>query len=165
MSSEHYNLCVSKARRRPEPRPFNDPLAEQLAWLMDSAIGVGPFSFGLDALIGLVPGLGDVLSSLISLVIVMRAMQAGVNRAPILRMLANIGIDTVVGSIPLAGDLFDVAYKSNIKNLKIYRESLSGDREPLRDWGFVALVIVILLLIIALPILGMIYVLQMITSS
>ena len=132
---------------------------------MDSAIGVGPFSFGLDALIGLVPGLGDVLSSLISLVIVMRAMQAGVNRAAILRMLANIGIDTVVGSIPLAGDLFDVAYKSNIKNLKIYRESLSGDREPLRDWGFVALVIVILLLIIALPILGLIYILQMITSS
>jgi len=156
---------VSKARRGSEPRPFNDPLAEQLAWLMDSAIGVGRFSFGLDAIIGLVPGLGDLLSSLVSLVIVARAMQAGVNRAAILRMLANIGIDTVVGSIPLAGDLFDVAYKSNVKNLKIYRESLSGEREPLRDWGFVALVIVILLLIIALPILGMIYILQMITSS
>jgi Domain of unknown function (DUF4112) len=155
---------VSKARRGSEPRPFNDPLAEQLAWLMDSAIGIGPFSFGLDALIGLIPGLGDLLSSLVSGVIVMRAMQAGVNRAAILRMLANIGIDTLVGSIPLAGDLFDVAYKSNIKNLKIYRESLTGDRGPLRDWGFVALVIVILLLIVALPVLGLVYVLQLITS-
>lgn len=131
---------------------------------MDTSIGIGPFTFGLDALIGLIPGLGDLLSSMVSAVLVVRAMQAGVHRAAIMRMVLNIGIDTLVGAIPIAGDLFDVAWKSNVRNLKIYQQSLSGDRAPLKDWGFVALVIVILLLIIALPVFGLLYILQWITS-
>jgi hypothetical protein len=156
---------MPQASRRREPVPFDDPLAEQLAWLMDSSIGIGPFSFGLDALIGLIPGLGDVLTTLVSMVIVGRALQNGVRRPAILRMLVNIGVDTIVGSIPVIGDLFDFAYKSNIKNMKIYRESLSGTREPARDWAFIAIVAVVLFLMIALPIVVLVYILQWITSS
>lgn len=151
--------------RKPGARPFEDPLAEQLAWLMDSSIGVGRFSFGLDALVGLIPGLGDVLTTMVSVLIVGRALQAGVHRAAILRMLVNLGIDTAVGSIPIVGDFFDFAYKANIKNMQIYRESMSGTRAPLRDWGFIALVCVILFLMVLLPLLGLLYITQWVISA
>ena len=94
----------------------------------------------------------------------MRALQNGVHRAAILRMLLNLGIDTAVGSIPVVGDIFDFAYKANMKNMRIYRESLSGMREPLRDWGFIVLVVIFLLAMIVLPILGLIYLAQLIFS-
>jgi hypothetical protein len=108
-----------------------------LAYLMDGAIEIGPWSFGLDPLIGLVPGFGDLIGALISLLIVGRAVQAGVPRIAIARMIANIAIDTLVGSIPVFGDAFDFAYKSNLKNLRIYEESLySGNTATARHWGF-----------------------------
>ena len=150
---------------KPGARPFDDPLAEQLAWLMDSSIGVGRFSVGLDALIGLIPGLGDVLTTMVSVLIVGRALQNGVHRAAILRMLLNLGIDTAVGSVPIVGDLFDVAYKANIKNMQIYRESMNGTRAPLKDWGFIALVAVILLLMVLLPLVALVYITQRIISA
>jgi Domain of unknown function (DUF4112) len=146
-------------------RQFDDELAEQIAWLMDSSIQIGPASIGLDGLIGLIPGLGDVLTNIVSAVIVMRAMQNGVHRSAILRMVLNLAIDTAVGSVPVVGDIFDFAFKANTKNLRIYRESLSGTRKPLRDWGFILLIGVILLAMIVLPILGLIYLIQLIFSS
>jgi len=139
---------------------FDDPEAEQLAWLMDSSIGIGRYSIGLDAIIGLIPGLGDLVTSLIGYWIVMRAMQAGVHRAAIMRMVLNLGVDALVGIVPIFGDMFDMAFKANIKNVKIYREALSGERAPLKDWGFVALVVVILVLMLALPLLGLIFLVQ-----
>lgn len=145
-------------------RRFDDPLSEELAWLMDSSIQIGPISIGLDGLLGLIPGLGDVLSSLVSGLIVVRAMQHGVHRAAIVRMLLNLGIDSLVGSVPLVGDFFDFAYKANVKNLKIYRESYSGERKPIRDWGFILLVIVILLAMLVLPLLAFLYIIRFITS-
>jgi hypothetical protein len=150
---------------RADDRRFKDELSERIAWLMDSSIRIGPFSIGLDALIGLIPGLGDVVTNLMSGIIVVRAMQQGVNRSAILRMLVNMGIDTAVGSLPVVGDIFDFAYKANAKNLRIYQESLSGARKPLRDWGFIALVIAILLAMLVLPVLGLIFVVQLVTSS
>ena len=153
-----------KAGEESRSRRFDDELAEQLAWLMDSSIGIGSFSIGLDGLIGLIPGLGDVLTNVISAFIVIRAMQHGVHKAAILRMLLNLGIDTVVGSVPVVGDFFDFAYKANTKNIRIYRESLSGDRKPLRDWLFITGVISALLAMIALPILGLIYLIRIIFS-
>ncbi|HET9219840.1 MAG TPA: DUF4112 domain-containing protein, partial [Terriglobia bacterium] len=142
----------------------NDPHAEYLAWLMDSSIGVGRFTIGLDALVGLIPGLGDLLTSLMGYIIVLRAMQSGVHRAAVLRMVANLGIDTLVGTIPVLGDFFDMAFKANTRNMKIYRESLSGARAPLKDWGFVVLIVVILLLLLALPLLGLIFLIQWIST-
>jgi hypothetical protein len=145
-------------------RRFDDELSEQIAWLMDSAIHIGPFSIGLDGLIGLIPGLGDVVTNIMSAVIIIRAMQHGVDNSAILRMLVNLGVDTAVGSIPVVGDFFDFAYKANTKNLRIYRESMSGTRKPFKDWGFVVVVAVFLLAMIVLPILGLIYLTQLIFS-
>src|SRR5215470_184041 len=109
ISSRHYNLGMSQAFKNREPRYYNAPTdeqAEQLAWLMDSSIGIGRFTIGLDAIIGLIPGLGDLLTGLIGYWIVVRAMRAGVHRGAVLRMVLNLGIDAVVGSIPVVGDMF-----------------------------------------------------------
>ena len=155
---------MERTSRKREPIPFNDPVAEQLAWLLDSSIGIGPYSIGLDGLVGLIPGLGDVLTDLMGMLIVVRAMKSGVHRSAVLRMVANLGIDTLFGVIPVVGDLFDFAYKANTKNIQIYRESLSGGREPLKDWGFVILVVVILLLLLILPLISLFLVVQWISS-
>lgn len=155
---------MRRSFRKREPIPFDDPVAEQLAWLLDSSIGIGPINIGLDGIIGLIPGLGDVITDLMGMLIVVRAMKNGVHRAAILRMVANLAIDTLVGAIPVVGDLFDFAFKANMKNIQIYRESLSGSREPLKDWGFVILVGAILLVLLLVPLVSLFLVLRWINS-
>src|SRR3954449_7946633 len=78
-----------------------DIFIERLAWLLDDWIPVGGgYSIGLDPLIGLVPGLGDVVSGLLSAVIVVKASQSGIPRSTVVRMVMNVAIDTVLGAIP-----------------------------------------------------------------
>jgi hypothetical protein len=118
-----------------EKLPARDPWIEKLAWLMDSAIPIGPWRIGLDSVVGLVPGFGDLVGALVSMLIVLRAMSAGVPKVAVARMMTNIAIDSLVGAIPIAGDFFDMAYKSNLKNLKIYEESLSRGQSGPRGTG------------------------------
>jgi len=121
------------------PARRRDPVAEKIAWVMDGLIPMGRWSVGLDSILGLVPGLGDVLGALIGMLIVLRAVQAGIPRVVIARMMTNIAIDTFIGSIPLLGDAFDVVYKSNAKNLRIYEEALNTGHSraaAARHWGF-----------------------------
>ena len=123
--------------RAEERLPGPDPWIRHLAYLMDGVIPIGPWSFGLDPLLGLVPGIGDLIGAIISMLIVVRAVQAGVPRIAVARMMANIAIDTLVGSIPILGDAFDFAYKSNLKNLRIYENSLyAAHSDTARHWGF-----------------------------
>lgn len=81
--------------------------------------------FGLDGLIGLVPGVGDGATALVSLYVVLRAWSLGAPAGVLGRMLVNILIDTAVGSVPMLGDVFDVAFKSNRRNLELLRRHLS----------------------------------------
>ncbi|WP_412065701.1 DUF4112 domain-containing protein [Rhizobium sp. SYY.PMSO] len=92
-----------------------------LARLMDTALRIPGtrFSFGADSIIGLVPGVGDFAGAAISLYIVNEARKMGVPNDKLLKMLANIGFDAVAGSMPLVGDLFDVYFKSNRRNLEL----------------------------------------------
>jgi len=93
----------------------------RLAWLID-AVGRIPgtrFRIGLNSLIGLAPGAGDALLTLISLYIVYQAVQLGLPRAKILRMLLNVGIETALGTVPILGDLLDVVWKANLRNVAI----------------------------------------------
>lgn len=83
---------------------------------------------GLDGLIGLIPGVGDITTTAFSLYIVVQAAQYGIPKTRILHMLWNVGIDTVIGSIPLVGDLFDIGWKANIKNIDILRSALNHKR-------------------------------------
>ncbi|MCT2399231.1 DUF4112 domain-containing protein [Novosphingobium mangrovi (ex Huang et al. 2023)] len=80
--------------------------------------------FGLDALLGLVPIAGDVISAMLGLYIVWEARNLGMSKWQIARMTANVGFDAVVGAVPVAGDLFDFAFRSNSRNLRIIRKHL-----------------------------------------
>src|SRR5262249_10676410 len=152
------------ARRRPRLYVEEDPLIEWLAWLMDESIRIGPWKVGLDGFLGLIPGIGDMAGSAVSAFIIARAMQSRISKAAVLRMLINVAVDSGVGHLPLLGDIFDFAFKSNVYNVQIYREAIRGDRQPLRDWLFVLFVSVILLVIVLLPIVGLIYLIKVLVS-
>jgi len=85
--------------------------------------------FGLDPIIGLVPGIGDAIGAVLSAVIVFQAARLGVSRSTLFRMMGNVLLDTVVGEIPLLGDLFDVGWKANTKNLNLLEAHLQRPRD------------------------------------
>jgi hypothetical protein len=91
------------------------------------------------------------------MVIITQAHRAGIPRATILRMVANVGIDAVLGAIPIVGDLFDIAFQANTKNLELYRTALRGERQVRRDWGFLAAVLLGVAAIVTIPILLLIW--------
>jgi hypothetical protein len=128
-----------------------DDVIERLAWLMDRSIGIGGLRIGLDPIIGLIPGFGDVFGALVSTMIITQAYRAGVPKPTVLRMVANTGIDAALGAIPFVGDLFDFAFKANTRNLELYRASVRGHHSQSRDWGFLALVLIGLAVIISIP--------------
>jgi hypothetical protein len=92
-----------------------------LAWLLDSSIPVPGtrFTIGLEALIGLVPVIGDAIGVFLSSYIVREAAALGVSRSILARMLFNVALEGLIGMIPLAGDLFDAAYKANQRNVRL----------------------------------------------
>src|SRR6478735_8047923 len=134
------------AAKRPKPRPYveEDPLIEWLAWLMDDSIRVGPWGVGLDGIIGLIPGIGDVAGAAVSALIIARAMRSGISKSAVMRMVVNVALDSLAGAVPFFGDIFDFAFKSNRYNVAIYREAIRGEREPLRDWVFILFVCLLL---------------------
>lgn len=139
------------------PHPA-DQVIERLAWLMDNSIPLGGgYRIGLDPIIGLIPGLGDLIGTMVSAAIVLQAHRAGIPKATLMRMVANVGIDAAVGAIPFAGDLFDFAFKANSKNLQLYRESRTGVRNTSRDVAFLTLLLLGLGLAVAIPILLLIW--------
>jgi hypothetical protein len=97
---------------------------DKLATLLDVAFRIPftKFRFGVDGLIGLAPGLGDVVTTGLSLWIVHEAYQLGVPRQVLFRMLGNVAIDGMIGAVPVAGDLFDVLWRGNKRNVRILRE-------------------------------------------
>jgi len=97
-----------------------------LSRLLDSAIRIPGtrYSFGVDAIVGLVPGIGDAIGAIFSLYIIFQAARLGVPKSTLARMIGNVGVDTLVGEIPLLGDLFDVGFKSNIRNLSLIEQHL-----------------------------------------
>lgn len=100
---------------------------DALADLLDTAFTVPGtrIRFGVDALIGLVPGIGDLASSALGLWIVYEGHQLGAHKHVVARMLGNVAVDGVVGSVPLLGDAFDVVWKANRRNIRILREHLA----------------------------------------
>lgn len=118
---------------------------QALAKFMDSAFVVPGLNvrFGVDALLGLFPGLGDVASTMVSLYILHAAHQRGVSRVTLARMASNLVLDGAVGSIPLVGDVFDVYWKSNNRNVELLRQHVQAldtgrRRTTWGDWLFFA---------------------------
>jgi hypothetical protein len=92
---------------------------KRLERLLDRQFTVGGIEFGVDALIGLVPIVGDLVSGAIGLYVINEAKRLGVSRLTRARMYSNWGVDVAVGALPIIGDLFDVAFKANTKNVKL----------------------------------------------
>ncbi len=144
-----------------EPRAQRSTLSdEQLdeiaAWLDDVFVVPGTnIRFGLDALAGLLPGIGDLVTGMASMLILQAAWQRGLPRVALLRMLVNIAFDTVVGSIPIVGDLFDVAWKANRRNVELMKKYSAGSerRYTLEDYGFLMFLVIVTLSLLALPLL------------
>lgn len=128
-----------------------DERLDRLSWLMDDLItvpGLG-WRFGLDALVGLIPGFGDTATTLVSFYILASAVRYRVPKVTLLRMGMNIGIDYLVGSLPLVGDIFDAWWKSNQMNVELLskRATVSASearKGKLSDWLFVGLIILLL---------------------
>ncbi len=132
---------------------------QTLAWLLDSSIVLpGGYRIGIDPILGLVPGIGDAIGALVSAYIVNEARALGVPRTILMRMMGNVLLDTLVGSIPLAGDLFDAAFKANMRNLALlqrYHLDPVGSRRS-SGWivaGFSALLALVTLALLSIPVL------------
>jgi hypothetical protein len=135
---------------------------ENLAHYLDGLFripGTG-WRFGLDGLIGLIPNVGDTLTSFASFYILIAGVRYGVPKITLLRMAFNIGIDYLVGSIPFLGDAFDFFWKSNKRNVDLIRERATGkDKGATGDYIFVFAIIGILIAILVGSILLSLYIL------
>ena len=145
---------------------------ERLGWLMDDLfrIPVIGWRVGLDALVGLIPGVGDTATTLASLYILTSAVRYRVPKITLLRMGLNLGIDYAVGALPLVGDLFDAWWKSNQKNIDLLRKratvSASEAREgEISDWLFVGLIILLLVALAAVAAFISIFLLMLIAGQ
>ena len=83
------------------------------------------FRVGLDGILGLIPGVGDVVTNSITAYIIYEAWRLGIPTSTLARMLANLGVDTVVGAVPLVGDLFDFGFKANRRNVRLLHRHLA----------------------------------------
>jgi len=137
---------------------------ESLSHYLDNwvKIPVVGWRFGLDAVIGLIPNVGDMATSLASFYILVAGVRYGVPKITLLRMAFNIGLDYVVGSIPFIGDAFDFVWKSNKQNVDLIRERATGKNVgTTSDYLFVGLIIFGLIALLIGSILVSLYILSL----
>ena len=140
----------------------------RLAWLLDSSIPIPGtrLSIGLDALVGLVPFIGDLVGVAASSWILIEAARLGAGTRVLARMALNIAIEGVVGAIPIAGDVFDAAWKANQRNVRLLGEWLEQPRQAERSSGLVVLLVVVTLLgVAALTLAAMLALLRWLVDS
>ncbi len=155
---------------RPEPAA-SEPIplwVRQLVLLMDGAFRIPgtEFRIGLDPILGFfLPGAGDLLGALPSLLIVTVAVRRGVPGVVVQRMLLNVAIDAFVGVVPLFGDVFDAAYRSNEKNLALLERHLGERRRPrLADYLVVGLAMAVGVSLVLLPLLLVVLLVKLIVT-
>lgn len=139
---------LTRQRGNPGRAGADDGAAERrlrrLAWLLDNSIPLpGGYRIGLDGLIGLVPGIGDAAGALVSGYLVAEAGRLGASKALLFRMAFNVLLETVIGAIPLAGDLFDFAFKANLRNLRLLEQHTRDPVGQTRSQRAVAAAIII----------------------
>lgn len=131
---------------------------DRLAWLLDDAIRVPgtKFRIGLDGLIGLIPGFGDLAGAAVSSYLVAQAARSGAPPSLLARMGLNILLEAVVGLVPLLGDLFDFGFKANARNVRLLRNHVSDPAQGRRQNRLIAAAatILVLALIVAIVILA-----------
>jgi hypothetical protein len=122
---------------------------DRLAWLMDNSIPIPGLNYriGLDGIIGLIPGFGDTLGAVISSYILSEAARMGAPKSVLLKMAFNIVIDALLGAIPILGDLFDMTWKANLRNVNLLRDYLEKPRKTVVvSRLFIATLIILIIL-------------------
>jgi hypothetical protein len=136
-----------------EQRPTS---VDRLAWWLDEAITVPGtrFRIGFDALIGLIPGIGDLIGTLLSSYIIAVAASQGLPASALIRMAINVGLEAIVGVIPIVGDLFDAAWKANRRNIALMAQFHSApqaahrqSRAAVAAWalGIIAFIVILVI--------------------
>jgi hypothetical protein len=126
----------------------------KVAQLLDSAFVIPGTSYrvGLDPILGLMPGLGDLVSPLFTIGVLWQARDLAIPRVVLLRMIFNVAIDSLLGAVPVVGDLFDFAWKANNKNLALLERHAQEEHAPSGgDWLFVGLMVALLVFIAIAP--------------
>lgn len=136
-------------------RLFGDQSLTRLEFLLDEAFRVPGtrIRFGVDGIIGFAPGVGDIIAGLVSLVFPLAGWMRGAPYITLTRMVVNLGIGVLVGSVPLFGDVFDVAWKANRRNYQLLQRHLTQPRRHTwRDCLFLLTMLFFLAAIFAIPI-------------
>jgi Domain of unknown function (DUF4112) len=163
---------AGKATRKAEPVEVERSL-DRLSHLLDGLFRIPGTSwrFGLDAIVGLIPGVGDAATSLASFYILAAGVRYRVPKVTLLRMGMNIGLDFLLGAIPGVGDLFDFAWKSNEMNMELIRkratvktaeEAKQGRKS---DWMFVGLIILVLIGLLVGSVFVAVYLLKLVGQA
>jgi len=149
-----------------------DQSLARLSWLLDELFRIPGLRWrvGLDALVGLIPVIGDTATTIASLYILASAVRYRVPKVTLLRMGLNIAIDYALGSLPLVGDLFDAWWKSNRKNVLLLQQratvaSSKAKAGTMGDWLFVGLIIAVLLGIAVAAVFVSLYILATLASG
>ena len=145
---------VTRLRRLTPGQEQRLELLRRVARALDSALPVPgtSFRFGLDPILGLIPGVGDLVSPLFTVGILFQARDLGVPRIVQLRMIFNVAIDVLTGFVPLIGDLFDFAWKANNLNMALLERHAYEEHKPSAgDWAFVAMCVALVVVIAAVP--------------
>ena len=123
----------------------------RLAWLLDNEFRIPGtrFRVGVEPIVGLLPGIGDVLSGAFGGYIVLEALMAGVPRIVVARMAANVLLDMTVGAIPILGDAFDFVYKSNTRNVRLFERYVADPTQDTRSsWMFFGVILGAIVLVL-----------------
>jgi hypothetical protein len=147
---------VLSPRLKRGKKPFDDENLDFLSHLLDDFIKIPGTSirFGLDGIVGLIPGVGDIIGGVASCVIIIAAWVRGVSYGTLLRMVANVGIEVVVGAIPVVGDAFDIAWRANRRNYALLAGSMEEPRKhTIQSWLFLACICAVLMVLVLLPML------------
>jgi hypothetical protein len=143
--------------------PVTNEHLDYIAALLDDIFRIPgtQIRFGLDALIGWIPGIGDAVAGAASFLIIFSSWRRGVPTITLVRMTSNVLLETAVGAIPVAGDIFHVVWKANRRNYRLLiREKQQPGSNLKRDWLFVILIAFAFLVVAAIPIVTLLYLLR-----
>jgi Domain of unknown function (DUF4112) len=147
---------ILQPRLRRGAGAFDDEHLDLLAHLLDDWFQIPgtAIRFGLDGIVGFIPGIGDLMGGIASCVIILAAWARGVSYVTLARMLANWGIEVLLGAVPVLGNLFDIAWKANRRNYALLTGSLADPQgEKRRSWLFFAVLCGVLGALLVLPML------------
>jgi hypothetical protein len=145
-------------RARLGDRLFTDRQLDLLTHVLDDCFRVPgtTWRFGIDGLIGLVPFAGDALAGLASTLLIIAAWARGVPAVTLVRMVVNVAVGVLFGTVPILGDLFDIGWKANRRNYSLLTRHLAQPgRHTGRDWAFLLLLLSALAAVLAMPLLAL----------